>query len=425
MNRWALGACLLVACSEDTAENPDGLGDSTGTNTDSASDSAVDTATDSGEDSGWVDSGAQYELTFECPPSNDYVGAEPHSARVLSGTATWEIDFDETAEAAGNVDCSYTRVYGPSVEREGFGWQCPACDFVTAGEAEVVDGYDDCTRLISSSDAVRIENLGLGTVDGVQHFWRAGSQNLDLGDMGATEGAGTESSPYHVAWEDEGELDAGGTFVLQAAGEFVASETSSVLIEDVGVPRQEAYGCGWEQCNPGGPTESYELTTGGIFPNARLTDSCGDQVDLWDFWGRYIVFDSSAPDCGPCIVLAEAEAAWAAQMAARGIEVEWVTLLNESLSAINLPADSATMEAWISGTGTGGAVLADEGFAYSVMPKYTGSESGMSYPTMVVVSPDMTVLGWDSGFSSVENGGDGFGPIETLIFRDADQRTGL
>lgn len=414
-----MSVLLFAACAAQLEESVDSTTDSG----ESVADSAGDTSADSGGDSGFVDTGASYELVFECPPSNDYVGNEPHAARVLTGSAIWAIDFDEIAEAAGNVDCSYTRVYAPSVEREGYGWQCPTCDFVTAGETEVVEGYDDCTSLISTADAIRVENLGLGTVDGSLHFWRIGSQNLALADLGEVVGAGTEADPYQVAWEDLGELDAGGTFSLQGAGDFVLSESADVVIEDVGVPRDEAYACGWEQCNPGGPVSSYELTTGGIFPNARLTDSCGERVDLWDFWGRYVVFDSSAPDCGPCIALAEAEAAWAAQMAARGIEVAWVTLLNESLSAINLPADSATMEAWISGTGTGGVVLADEGFSYTVMPKYVGSESGMSFPTMIVVSPDMTVLGWDSGFSTVENGGDGFGPIEALIFADAEQRT--
>lgn len=377
---------------------------------------------DSGvEDSAWVDTGATYNLTFECPPEAGYIGELPHAARTFSGAATWVIDFDQVAEDAGYVDCSYSRTYVETVEREGYGWQCPTCDWFTAGEAEVVDGYDDCTVLISTSDQVRVEHLGLGLVDGARHFWRTGGENLTLADLGEALGTGTQVDPYRVAWYDEGEVDEG-TFFLTATGQFVVDERSDLEIADIDVARADPYACGWEQCNPGGPVASYTLATGGVFPNARLADSCGDKVDIWDSWGRYLVIDSAAPDCGPCITLARAEAAWVQKMADRGLEVEWITLLNASLSSVNLPADQAALGAWISGTQTGGLVLSDEGFAYAVMPTYTGRESGMSYPTMIVVSPDMTVLGWDSGFSAAEDGGDGFGPIEALIFRDAELR---
>jgi hypothetical protein len=90
-----------------------------------------------------------------CPERSGYVGEEPHVAQTLAGAGDWVLDFDATAEDGGYVDCGYHRVWSESVERQGHGWQCPDCDWFTAGEAEVTEGYDDCAVLISSADAVR------------------------------------------------------------------------------------------------------------------------------------------------------------------------------------------------------------------------------------------------------------------------------
>ncbi|MBM4392005.1 MAG: hypothetical protein FJ090_12860 [Deltaproteobacteria bacterium] len=379
-----------------------------------AQDPEKDTIDDSGErgDSA-ADSVDTDVATGDCPPGNGYAPAEPHAARTLAGSADWTLDFDAAAEAQGYADCSYHREYAEMVEVEGHRWACPACDWFTLGEATITSGYEDCYLLISTGDAVRNEHLGLGEVDGALHFWRTGSENVALGDMGPVTGTGSAADPYLAAWEDEGEIG-DGAFTLVASGAFVTGERGDVKIADVDAPLGAESSCGWPMCNPGGPTESYVLATGGTFPNARLFDQCAEQVDIWDFWGRYLVIDSSAPDCGPCIAIAQEEAAWVEAMAAEGIEVEWITLLNSSLGAINLPASSEQVDEWIEGTGTTGAVLQDEGFAYAVMPAYAGYDSGMSYPTMMVVNRDMELIGWDGGY----NGDDPFGVIERLVLED-------
>ena len=128
-----------------TGDSGADTGDTADDRDDASNDSADDTADD-------------YDLPdAECPADAGYVGFEPHAARTLAGTGDWVIDFDETAESNGYADCAYHREWAETVERQGHGWQCPDCDFFTAGTGEVTSGYDDCAALISSADAVRTE----------------------------------------------------------------------------------------------------------------------------------------------------------------------------------------------------------------------------------------------------------------------------
>ena len=48
----------------------------------------------------------------------------------LAGGATWAVDFDAAAEAAGYVDCSYHRTYGDGIELQNIPWLCSAISFV-------------------------------------------------------------------------------------------------------------------------------------------------------------------------------------------------------------------------------------------------------------------------------------------------------
>jgi thiol-disulfide isomerase/thioredoxin len=136
-----------------------------------------------------------------------------------------------------------------------------------------------------------------------------------------------------------------------------------------------------------------------VFPNLRLVDQCGDEVDLWDFRGYYLVIDSSAPNCGPCQAMAEGAEAFKARMAASCAPVEMITLLNESLSAINQPASAEDQQAWVDAFGLSSPVLADKGAAYALFPEYLDIESGMSYPAVILVDPDGRVMYGATGFS--------------------------
>ena len=75
-----------------------------------------------------------------------------------------------------------------------------------------------------------------------------------------------------------------------------------------------------------------------------------------------------------------------------------ITLLNESLSAINQPASLETQQDWAETYGLTSPVLADRGAAYALFPEYLGEEDGMSYPAVVLVDPDGRVFYGATGF---------------------------
>jgi hypothetical protein len=75
-----------------------------------------------------------------------------------------------------------------------------------------------------------------------------------------------------------------------------------------------------------------------------------------------------------------------------------LTLLNASLSAINMPAEPDVLQDWAETFGLSSPVLADQGAAYALFPDYLGIEEGMSYPAVILVDPDGAVLSGATGF---------------------------
>lgn len=360
----------------------------------------------------------------ECPPgphapADPVPGAAPRPAEVWSGALTWTIDFDLLAEAEGYHDCSYTRTYTELVETTEQAWLCPDCDVLVKGLGAITAGYEDCYLQISENPAERVEELGLGAVDGVSTFFRAGNENVRTTALGPP--VVISEDHLEVAWEDPGTLEGLRTLTLRAEGRLDRRVDPEILVEDPQTPRAEPYTCGWPRYNPGGPNTDWTLVDGAVFPNARLADQCGEGVSLWDFRGRYVVIDASSPDCGPCQAMAEASTAWEAAMAADCLDVASVTLLNAALSGVNLPADRATREAWAETFGLHGPVLGDLGLGYALFPAYQGRSSGMSLPSWVVLDPEGRLLGGGSGFSA-EAGG--FDEIEALIRADRTARGG-
>ncbi len=347
------------------------------------------------------------------PPAEPVAGAPDRAGEVWSGSITWTIDFDLLAQSEGYRDCTYTRTYAEMVETAEQPWLCPDCTVLVKGTAAIVSGYDDCYLQISESDAERVEELGIGEVDGVPHFFRAGNENVRAVDAGPASTA--DPTQLTVGWSERGALDGTRTLTLSAAGTLTRRTDEAVRVADPQGLRAEPYSCGWPRHNPGGPNTSWDIADGAVFPNFRLEDQCGEAASLWDFRGRYVVIDASSPNCGPCQAMAEAAPAFEAELAAACVEVETMTLLNESLSAVNLPASHETREAWVEAFALDAPVLADLGLAYALLPTYLGRSSGMSLPSWVVLDPDGVLIGGGSGFS-VDEGG--FDEIRALILAD-------
>lgn len=394
---WLL-ACVATGPADSAGEEDTDPADS-GDTTDTADTAeSADTGPDSWDSVPDVDTATLPPI--ECPDRVAYTPAADRAARVFDGTVTWTLEFDADAEAAGYQDCSYTRVYAGLPETNRRPWLCPDCDWLAQGEVELTEGYD-CYLQIDDDEAVHIEQLGLGLVDGETWFYRSSVENLSLGALAAIEG---DEAAFSLAWSDEASLGEDsapvGSLLLSATGSFTVSESPEILLTDPDQPSDETYACGWPQCDPGGPSPSWSLADGVVFPNVELEDQCGETVDLWDFWGQWIILDASAPDCGPCQVLAENEHTLIDALGVDGKRATFVTLLNASLSEINLPAELEVRQQWAEAFDLHSPVLADPGLAYALFPAYTGSGGGMSYPTVIVIGPDMTVRGWDSGFST-------------------------
>tara|TARA_Y100001934_G_scaffold176179_1_gene208705 strand:+ start:109 stop:423 length:315 start_codon:yes stop_codon:yes gene_type:complete len=53
------------------------------------------------------------------------------------------------------------------------------------------------------------------------------------------------------------------------------------------------YSCGWKRNNPGALREGG-ASVGDVVKNLKMVDQCGDDVELWDFYGEYNILWMSA-----------------------------------------------------------------------------------------------------------------------------------
>ena len=412
---------LLLACTGADSK-PDNTGNRCDTCiTDTGADS---TAADSGDSATGADSGADTDppdtdcdLTVPPPQAQD-TGAGPLPLRALSGEITWQADFDAAAEAAGLVDCSYRRVY-TGTERLDQGYLCPDCSLIVPAESDMVEGYDDCYRQIDDADPIRTEMVGLGEVDGALHFFRTGVQNVTPGDLGPVSG---DAGSFAISYSSTSAASTG-QVTLTLSGSFTAAESADTA-PDPAAARTEPYACGWPTNSPGGAT-GWTVAAGQEFPDVWLEDQCGERVSLRDFRGYYLVVDVAAVNCGPCQAMAASAEAFLGLMEEECIPVQTVTLLAESLSSVNMPADLATRLEWVDSFGITSPVVGDEGFGYALIPGYVG-EDNFGYPTTVVLDPEGRLIGTTNGYGEeVDDQGHLSGgtwiDIRDMIRQDAGQ----
>ncbi len=144
-------------------------------------------------------------------------------------------------------------------------------------------------------------------------------------------------------------------------------------------------------------------------PTAWLEDRCGELVDLWDFYGRYIVLDSTQSDCGFCLQMADQAPDFLASMESRGVPVVFVSVLGDGLSnVIGEPSDS-TYDTYLEAYGSGEPLLKDRGYGYAMFGGFLGESLG--YPAWAIVRPDMSVMAVETGFTSWDE-------MEALILAD-------
>jgi hypothetical protein len=375
---------LMLACGGDKADDSQDTGETpiadSGTSTDSG------TPTDSGDT----------EDTF--PP-------DTQDAVRLTGQATWTLIFDEEAEANGFFDCSYSRSF-EGLQYLDQPYLCADCEVQTGGTATMTEG-EDCFAQISSAGPVRYEAWGFSQ----EGFFRSSPENQRLGELSEITLA-EEGGETPIGWVSDYDITEGGTMNLAAEGSFSWSVDPETQLEIPGSGHSGPYTCGWPQNDPGDLELDYTLADGSVFPNVHLRDQCGEQLSIWDLYGRYLIFDNTQPDCAPCRNMAESAEAFVDQMAGQGVEVMMVSLMGNGLSEPWVEPSEEMVDAWVDAYGIEDPVLADRGFGYGLMPPYFDFDYG--FPAWMIVAPDMTLIVGNVGFTSWD-------PMESIILEHAGQ----
>ncbi len=398
--RWTIGGTVLVAalplagCGGKGADS--GFLGGGGSLDDSSGGGDSGGAGDGGAaDSG--DTGELPPLQQACATGEDGETTQVEGIR-LSAEVTWSLSFDEEAAAAGYADCAYSRTFeGEQVLDSDF--LCPECDLIVRGTAVMTEGADCYEAVFGSVEEERVEWWGVGA-DGT--LYRTGRDQGRLGDLTVLETLSGDGTSVPVGWDSTYDLDSGGTMTLAATGTLAWWTDPDLLLDDPWAPRAEPYACGWECEDPGDLELDYTLAVGDVVPNVRLRDACGEQVDLWDFYGSWLVLDSSQSDCGPCRSMAEAEPEFVNRMRAQGIPVRVITLMGNGISdSWSTPSEELVAE-WIDTYGLTDPVLADRGYATALFPDFIEATTGESYgfPVWLIVDPEMRLVMGNVGYSS-------------------------
>lgn len=412
---------LLLATLAACAGTDDPAGDDGGSSTDGTpgadgTDGADGTSGGDGADGtsdgadGTEDTGSPDPLQQPCESGEDGTVGEV-ALREFSSTVTWTVDYDATAEAAGGEDCSYTRTY-TGTEQQGFEHLCPDCEAVFRGTAVMDPLGTDCYASLIGSTEFSLERTEWWGVSEGGRLFRTGRDQGVLGELATFSGGEGDTLP--VGWDSEGDAAMGGAYAFTAAGSILWTPGTTTAPDFWG-PRAAPYACGWECSDPGDLGGDFELSEGGVLPNTRLLDQCGEWVDLHDFAGSYVVVDLSQFDCPPCRNMAEQEEDFLEDMREAGIPVRVLTLMGNGLSDPRGTPDSSTVDAWVSTYGLTDPVLYDRGYGMAVLASYIEEAAGSSlgFPAWAVFNPDLQAIGGGIGFSSWDS-------VEAIIVDDRD-----
>lgn len=329
------------------------------------------------------------------PDEEDTTEETAKTRLTLVGDITWTVTFDETAKAAGAVDCSYTRRY-TGVENSSRPWQCPTCDGRFEASVEMVEGLDDCYAQVTVNDPAPVEWVGYGGGP-----WFRGGGAL-MGEQGTADVEGDTVTVANTV--EDIEARAGGFLRFDVTGSLTIGEESGD--PEHGFIAAESYSCGWPKADPPAYEGDYILELGATVPDGVFMDACEENVRLHDFAGAYMVVDMSASDCPPCRQKAALEEQFVEEMSAAGIEVHVVTLLAPSLDDPLGETTKAHLDNWILTFALEAPVLGDRGWGLAEFSPAIGDDTG--FPSWAIVAPDLSVLDFGTGFG-------GWSPLRTTI----------
>ncbi|HHO49584.1 MAG TPA: TlpA family protein disulfide reductase [Deltaproteobacteria bacterium] len=110
----------------------------------------------------------------------------------------------------------------------------------------------------------------------------------------------------------------------------------------------------WPLSPPPEGTVAGGFDVGAIVPDLRLVDQFGDEVSLWQFYGKVILLDVSTMWCAPCRDLAEHTEETNLRF---GDDLIYVTILQETTEGA--PPEQEDLELWVEAYGITSPVVAD------------------------------------------------------------------
>lgn len=318
--------------------------------------------------------------------SGSDTGSEGRATMV--GSISWTLDFDATAEAAGHSDCTYTRNYN-GVEDASVPWLCEDCDHVFRNTVALDEA--DCLAQISTYPQPPEEWFTLD--DG--NVYRSSTSNLVQISTNAVDG-----DTVTISFADGGNAVMGGAYTSTLAGGLELGQDDQAI--DPPWEPSNTGSCGGSATDAPAYAGRYEMVANQVIPDGIFEDACGDRVRLHDFEGEYILLMAGWTDCPTCMNLETLSVeSFLAGLSDDGISVKPIWLLSQGRAPALTPTDGE-VQAWITDLSLGDrTVLADRKFMMSVLSPAIGDR--IEAPATVVLGPDLTVLGFESGFSTLDD----------------------
>ncbi len=156
-------------------------------------------------------------------------------------------------------------------------WFVAACSLSGPGVTDDESSEDSDDGTSSSS--------GNGTSSGTGSGSGSGSGGSGSGSTGSGSMLNSDNDPCGLT--DEQEIAMGtDPMALDSDGDGDDDCAEVECLSNPASANQKCYACGWKRGDPGNLT-STGSSVGSVIANISLVDQCGEQVSLWDFYGKY------------------------------------------------------------------------------------------------------------------------------------------